>query len=576
MYVIGLHDGHNAAVALFKDQELLFALQEERISREKNASGFPQEALAYTLDYHNLKLSDIDKFMLVSNHMLIDEETSTREKVMQRYEEGGTLTRRIKDTLRFTPLYNIWKRRLKKKKLDILHHHGIPPAKVEIVEHHTAHANTAYFCSHFDNQSPILVITADGGGDRLSATINIAQEGQVKRQQSIPDTDSLGRLYSGVTYHMGMVPNEHEYKLMGLAPYAKKEEYRPLLQKFYNILAFEDPNDLVWKRQLKRTTFQILPYLEKILKRQRFDKIAGALQAYTEYMLTELIRRNLNYYETSKVALSGGLFMNVKVNKEIMELPEVEDLFIMPSCGDETNAIGAALHHWTQQSSITKNDIPPLQDSICIGPSISSNSSLKQKLTEYEDDYHIEQPDDIHEKVGQLLADNKVVARVRGRMEFGARALGHRSILANPDSYENVRLINEMIKERDFWMPFAGSMLEEDADQYLKNPKSIHAPYMIMAFDTHTAKSKEIEGAIHPYDRTTRPQVVSQKTDPEYWKVINAFKEKTGISCILNTSFNLHGYPIAYTVEDAMFVMNNSGLQYIAIENFLLKKKAAE
>lgn len=572
MYTVGIHDGHNASVALFENNELIFALQEERITREKNASGFPKEAFKYMMEYQGITDQEIDQYVLANNHMIIEEGVSTREKVLERRSESISFKRAVKDILRETPLYRFWSRRLKKKKIEQCKSNGIDPDKLTIIEHHTTHANNAYYMSPFKKEDRVLVITADGGGDKISATVNIAEDGKLRRVNEVPDTASLGYLYAAVTWYMGMVPNEHEYKLMGMAPYAKDDYIEPVIEKLKGVLQFTDEDSLVWKNVLGKSTFRLGKYLDKNFKRTRFDLLCGGIQTFTEELLTELVERNLRHYEADKICLSGGVFMNVKANQRISELKEVEDIFIMPSCGDETNSIGAALEYLVENKNADKESIKPLDGNFCFGPSIKEDD-LEKNLKEYEEKYHIKKCPDIEKEVATLLSDNNIVARVKGKMEFGARALGHRSILANPSSYENVRVINEMIKQRDFWMPFAGSFLDEVCDNYIKNPKDIDAPYMIITFDTHKNKWKDIQGAIQQYDKTSRPQVVSRDYDPEYWKLIQYFYEKTGIGCVLNTSFNLHGHPLVANTQDAMFVMKNSGLQYLAIEDYLLEKK---
>ena len=191
----------------------------------------------------------------------------------------------------------------------------------------------------------------------------------------------------------------------------------------------------------------------------------------------------------------------------------------------------------------------------------------------YFNKYLIEKPDNLNKKVAELLVQNKIVSRFAGKMEFGARALGNRSILANPSSYETVRIINEMIKNRDFWMPFAATILKEESNQYLINKKNIEAPFMSITFNTTIKAQRELTAAIHPYDKTSRPQILDKKTNPDYYEIISEFKKLTGIGAILNTSFNLHGEPNVESPKDALYTFDQSGLGCMVIGSFLLSKK---
>ncbi len=180
--------------------------------------------------------------------------------------------------------------------------------------------------------------------------------------------------------------------------------------------------------------------------------------------------------------------------------------------------------------------------------------------------------DDIERRCAELLSDGQVVARYKGRMEFGARALGNRSILADPGNWQTIHVINAMIKQRDFWMPFAPSMLAEYADDYIINPKGFKAPYMILSFDTKKEKLYEIIAATHPYDGSCRPQIVEKEHNPDYHRLISIYRELTGKAVVLNTSFNLHGFPIVYSPEDALDVFDKSGLKYLALDDYLVKE----
>ena len=271
---------------------------------------------------------------------------------------------------------------------------------------------------------------------------------------------------------------------------------------------------------------------------------------------------------------SGGVFMNVKLNKLIQELPEVEETRFMPSCGDESNPFGGAFYVAEQKGAA--NTIRPLEN-IYLGHSFT-NDAVEQfvKARHIDQKYCVRHYPDVETEIANLLADFQVVARVAGPAEFGARSLGNRAILANPSDMRSFYTVNDQIKARDFWMPFAPSLLDTDADRYLVNPRNDLAPYMITAFDTKPLAYDHLRAAMHQGDHTVRPQIVTERANPRYYRVIQAFKERTGIGGVLNTSYNLHGYPLAATLDQALFTFENSGLPHLALENFLVSKQATE
>ena len=278
-----------------------------------------------------------------------------------------------------------------------------------------------------------------------------------------------------------------------------------------------------------------------------------------------------------KIALGGGVFMNVKANLFISNLKEVEDMFVFPSCGDESLAIGAAyqLYAGKCKELNKKVNIPPLKD-IYFGQEFSQEEieeRLNQEGITDGSDFKVEYYDEIEDVIADLLANNEIVANFQGRMEWGARALGNRSILANASDWGNVKKINMMIKSRDFWMPFAPSILDIYENVYVENHKRIKAPYMIMAFETKPEKVNHLIAAVHPYDLTARPQIVEEDWNPRYYKILTRFRENTGYGGLLNTSFNLHGDPICCTPQDAIYTFKNSGIRYLAIGNFLVQKR---
>lgn len=571
MKVLGIHDGHTAAAALVEDGRVVAALQEERLNRVKNWSGFPELATKKIFEMASCVPSEIDIIAMNGNHMPYPMD---REELMSVYDSTGALKTTVRRFLKRTALRTVYNDRRRADRLRWLKRAGLDKSKTVFVDHHLAHAACAYYGMP-NRPDKVLVLTNDGAGDDLCATVNIGENGELKRIAEIPEADSLGNLYAMVTFIMGMVPLEHEYKLMGLAPYASDKGTAQVFNFFKNLLVFPKSDSIVWKRGPNcPDTFYSYDFLTQGLALKRFDGICGGLQMFSETMLTTWVRNCIRHTGISDVALGGGVFMNVKANKAISELPELNSMFVFPSCGDETNSIGAAYIAYRDRC-IAEGRTPVLEPvgPIYYGPEYG-DEEIEKALGEAKSRgmrINFRRIDDIEKTAAALLAEGKVVGRFKGRMEFGARALGNRSILADPTVPGVVKVINDMIKNRDFWMPFAPSILAEKSDNYVINPKEIPAPYMIMSFDT-TDKVEELAAAVHPYDNTARPQLVMKDWNPDYHRLLREFEALTGRGGILNTSFNLHGYPIVCTPEDAVDVFLNSGMSYLAIGTYLATK----
>lgn len=574
--ILGIHDGHNASAVLLVDGQIVFAIQEERLTRVKNQGGIPQRAIHEILERTGYQLSDIDFFALDGQYMV--HYGSYREATLDLYSKSfsgaGKMQQRLRHSLkRVPPVDNMYRNLHQQKRLNRLAQIGVDLAKVIPVEHHTAHAAAAYY--GFRTDTDVLVLTCDARGDRLCGSVSIGRGGRLERLAGIGEDESIGRVYSLVTYLMGMVPLEHEYKIMGLAPYAKGNDKHVdrIFRKFAGLFEMDPEHPLVWKRRRGvPSIYAANDLIEKLIRHERFDWIAAGLQKFIEVFLSEWVRSCVRETRVGTVALSGGVFMNVKLNKRILELPEVEELFVFPSCGDETNAVGAAYWVYAHQSDDGRCDITPVRDLYWGGDFSDMQAERAIEAFEFTEPVNWVHQDDIERRVAELIASGEVVARAKGRMEFGARALGNRSILADPRSPKVTRLINEMIKNRDFWMPFAPSALGERVNEYCIKPKPVLAPYMILTFDTRPEKVSALLAAIHPYDYTTRPQEVYQEWNAEYYRLIKHYEALTGEGILLNTSFNLHGFPIVYTPYDALEVFDQSGLEYLALGNILISK----
>ncbi len=581
MKILGIHDGHNSSAAIVDNGAVVAAVQEERLTRHKNQGGFPANAIKEVLTISGLSIEDIDQFAF-SGHG--KSKVKNRQDILANYLRKVELpepafSKKIARTFRHSVLAKSKRlRKLKRKqraRMAPLLADGTKENKVRFIEHHLCHASTAYYGQGNMNDE-ILVLTCDAAGDGICATVSIGKNGKLKRLASVPLTESVPILYSLLTFLTGFIPLEHEYKLMGLAPYSfGSEQSRHICNYLLSHFCFTKENPLGWQRANGIVdTFRIGPQLKKLIEYKRFDNVAAGLQLFIEDFFVKWIRRVIRETAVKKLALSGGLFMNVKLNKLIMELDEVESLFVFPSCGDETNSIGAAWTEYADYLNESKRPVTiPQLGPFCLGADVSGQE-VECAISDFDfnKNIRISSYENIEQKCAELLAQNQVVARCKGRMEFGARALGNRSILANPGNWKTVKVINEMIKMRDFWMPFAPSMLSECALDYIHNPKYIKSPYMVLAFETKKDKLDKIIASVHPYDHSCRPQVVEKKWNPDYHRLINYYRDLTGEGAILNTSLNLHGFPIVYKPTDALEVFDKSGLQYLALGNVLIEE----
>ncbi len=588
--VIGIHYGHDATVVLVKNGKILEAMQEERLSRIKKYSGFPHLSLAYIKEKY--KLSDADLTMV----SVVGENTSIGHGIFRTLKDNidnrnnPSRTKHYLRSLGFTfPFLGklilardsyVEKKYLRQDispKVEAFLKVQFPLANINYIHHHDAHAWAAI--PFIENHSKKrLIFTLDGAGDDASGSVSLYKNGKMSLLVRFPIKDSLGLLYSAVVDLLGMKRNEHEFKVMGLAPYAKVESGEKVYLELRKIIWFDVTTMKIVSDM--GTVYATAFFIAKEFSlKYRFDSIAYGIQKLTEELVQEMVIAYIKKYSISDIAIGGGVFMNVKANQKILELKEVTSLVSVPSCGDESLAIGAAIKLYIDvyglKSVANSNDIywgSEYSDEM-IKKEIDSFAFTKKCSVEY---FDINKGTLIERKIAELLASNSVVGRFSGRSEWGARALGNRSILANPSSKDNVKLINEMIKNRDFWMPFATSIRVESMHDYLIIKKEINAPYMSITYDTKEKAHRDIIAAIHPYDQTSRPQIVSRIMNEKYHNLITEFNRLTGIGGILNTSFNLHGEPNVESPLDALKTFENSGLLHLAIGNYLISKTTIE
>jgi carbamoyltransferase len=557
LLVLGIHDGHDASACLLRDGRVVLASAEERRRNEKNFAGVPTRSVDEILGRSGVNPKDIDLVAVGCKLRTVVPSRSEKKRLypalgiaasLGRWQwsttAGQWLLERVSDR---SGLYDFLKER------------GIG-GEVVTFDHHRTHAASAYF--HRPWEGDTLVLTLDGAGDGLCATVHRGSGDELSLVARTPKYHSVaGQLYSNITTHLGLKAYEHEYKVMGMAPYGQAERVAPRLRDLFGVEGLE------FRNYAGRIYERMQNLLHRRLKHERFDNIAAACQTVFEELIIKWVKNAIAATGLHKLACAGGAFLNVKANKLIRELPEVEDLYVFPASDDGGTSEGAAILGYLEacrrRGQTARLD---LQRDMYLGLEFSDQECLAAVRGNPDVEYR--RMVDPAEEVAELLAAKNIIARFAGREEWGPRALGNRSIIADPRDMGIIRKLNFAIKHRDFWMPFAASVLDEDKDAYIQNCHP-HANFMIEAFDTKQPEGEQIVAGTHPFDKTVRPQLVNE-LNPGYRDLIRAFRRRTGVGAVLNTSFNLHGSPIVGTPEVAVYTLLNSELDALALGSYLV------
>lgn len=576
MLTLGIHDGHSSTACLMEDGEIIACVSEERINREKEWMGFPAESIKTCLEMTGKSKNQIDAVGFCSLMPQIGHNGyhnpawhkrlfGTASRVLP-----SSLLQSAKNASRIKSLVPKLFGSRQQMLLDQLDAFGIPSTKAKFYEHHQLHAATAYYTSWYKDRKS-LVITLDGSGDAVCATVNIGEDGKLTRLAEVFNYNSVCEFYTRITQYLGMKPMSHEYKVMGMAPYASeygRSEVAERLSKYFHVpeddsLQFYNTAG-VWKWQYQKK-------FAKDLQGVRFDIISGVAQQVFEEVSLKWIRNAIKQTGVTDIVLSGGGFMNVKLNNVITQLPEVTSTFIFPGCGDESNPVGAASLA-AIDSGFDWQEIKPLHMTYW-GPEYT-NDQCKRAIDDTSElsGMRISFQEDANQYIAERVADEKVVGRMVGRMEWGARSLGNRSIVADPRKQQIIHKINKAIKMRDFWMPFAPAVLDSYRDKYLKIRESFPCPYMTIAPESKPEAWDAITAGLHPFDKTARSQILDANHHPSFHDLVSKFEKLTGVGGVLNTSFNLHGDPVVMTPEDAIYTFLNSGLEVLQLENWIVEK----
>lgn len=560
--ILGIADSHDSGVAVVNEQgRVVFAVNEERLVRKKLYTGWPQKSVEFTLknvvsndDIHIVAIADTgattfpSRFFPLMNRWL-------HKSLESKWKPSNPIVDYYRKLLLENSNHPLIKASAKLYKVLLEKRFG---KTVIYVDHHMAHAASAYYTSGLRKA---LILTADGAGDGCSLTINIGNDRGIERISKTEPKHSAGKVYAKGTLLAGLKRNDAG-KLFGLANYSG-EDVTHLLSGLIEI--FEHDKLKICGSHADYTFNQSMRVLAKVFEGKKPEDIAFAFQNKLEIVLTEWVRNAIEFTGIKDVVLAGGVFGNVKLNKRISELPEVERLYIFPGMTDCGLGFGAALY----ACSLFYGVKPYKMKDVYLGPSYDEGY-IKAVAKEY--GLKCERMDAIEGYAAEIISKGKVVGWFQDKMEFGPRALGNRSVLANPRDVKMRDYINKLLKKRDWFMPFAPSILEKDVDKYLyNNNKADHAAqFMTIAFDCKDRFIKEAPAAM-AVDKTARPQFVNN-TNPKYLRLLEEYKRITGSSVILNTSFNIHGDPIVCSPQDVMETYLRGGVEVLIMGDFVVSR----
>ena len=584
---------HDSAAAVIVDGKITAAAQEERFSRKKHDARFPINAIKYVLEENNIKLSEIDYIVFFEKPFL------KFERLLETY-----LAFAPKGFKSFSMSMPIWLReKLFQKKLIFDELNQIDEnfndiKKIKFSEHHYSHAASAFFPSPFKEA---IVLTLDGVGEWATTTVSIGKENNLEIIKEIHFPHSLGLLYSAFTYYTGFKVNSGEYKLMGLAPYGEPIYKELILKELIdvkddgsfrlNMKYFNYATGLTMTNNKFAKLFgQQVRQAESELLTQFHMDIAASIQAVTEEVVLKLTRDLSKEYNIKNLCMAGGVALNCVANGKILKDKVFENIWIQPAAGDAGGSLGAALAYWYKElkkpRTIDENDG---MSGSYLGPKYN-NEIIENKLKDLKGVFKKFSDLDLIKEVAAQLNNQKTIGWFQGRMEFGPRALGGRSILADPRSEKMQKVLNLKVKFRESFRPFAPSVLREEVKNWFD--LDCDSPYMLLVsevkkslqipmndnqknlfgIDKLNIKRSNIPAVTH-VDYTARVQTVHEETNKRYYDLIKEFNNLTSCPVLVNTSFNIRGEPIVNTIEDAFKCFMGTDLDLLVCENFILYKE---
>lgn len=565
-------DAHHPAVALLKDGEIVAMASEERFVRVKYAIGFfPYHSAKFCLDTAGITLDEVDAIAWSNDpYKATDRWIDANHRIVKKMAYG--FTRRLSNMknglekgLSFFDLsLKPWQEEQNEKAgFRVKFNTNVDNKPFFCTDHHLSHAASAYYASGFEEAT---VVTWDGSGDGLSATISHGKNGQLTVLEERNDF-SIGEFYWAIHKFLNL---SDEGSLMGLAGYGKP-------QGTFNHIADSNTLSMDFSRISRPTVGFGLGYCKGLIEwlgnprlehdeiEERHKSIAADLQKLVEDFGFSYLKRAIEMTKCRNVAFAGGVALNATMNGKFARSGLVDNIFIQPEAGDAGGALGAAYMGYVKLG----HELKPKEMPHAYWGIGYTDDEIETALDIVKVKYKKLSPGELTETVAEFLANQKIVGWFQGRSEWGPRALGSRSILGDPRDREMLYKVNAAVKYRDGWRPFAPSMLEEVADEYLENV--VYSPFMIMTFPVREEKRHLIPAVVH-VDGTTRPQMVRRSVNPLYYDMIKLFGEKTGVPIVMNTSFNLKGEPVVNSPRDAIRTFYSSGLDALAIGNFIIEK----
>lgn len=573
MIVLGLSGAvnHDASAALYIDGKLVAAAEEERFLRDKHAKGkMPYEATKFCLDYAGIKPEQVD--IVAFPYAEIGLKSPARWHYAKRhwYAPDRALTALFSGNRRY------WRNHHNVMKLLDDLGIGADRVKFEPVEHHLAHASSAYHLSGFQEKTAIIGI--DGKGEYATTFFGYGENGKIHKIKEFYDPDSLGGMYGALTEFLGFEMLDGEFKVMGMAPYGdpNRFDFSRLIDckdgdfkvnnKLVNTVGwrrfkkngkgyFFSPKLIDWLGPMREGDEKDEPYIDYAASIQ--DLLEKTALQLIEYYLGDIIR------ETGKVAYAGGVALNVKLNQRIIAMPGVKELFVQPAASDAGTAIGAASYA-SQKAGVPVEKM----EHAYLGPQYTTEQCI-EACENYSQPVKWQRMGNVPVETAKILTDGNPVSWFQGRMEFGPRALGNRSILGSPSHSGVADRINAQIKYRERWRPFCPSMLDTVAPEILQTDHP--SPYMTFTFDVAESWKDRIPEVVHE-DGTARAQIVNEKTNPRYYALLQEMEKLTGNGVVLNTSLNRRGEPMVCNPTDALNMFFGSDLQYLVMEDILITK----
>lgn len=564
MYVLGISETDNdAGVVLLQNSEVVCAINEERLSRIKRHSGFPYKSIDWVLQYSGLKIEDISHIAIAKANPKRNPESFFRiKKLLKNYDylskdDPVDFWSKILNLLYNKHKYISKTTKLAQKlsmEIEEWARQNNCQDKLIHIPHHYAHAASAYWASGYKR---VLAITMDGQGEGVTSQAYFINKGSFELIKEILLPHSMGNFYAAVTKALGFKPARHEGKITGLAAYATPD--KQLLEEVQK-LAFNNAKGSFFAPSI----YGSYPRIVKLAKKYGREQISSAFQNVLEEVVSNYISFYVEKYNIKNIVLAGGVFANVKLNMKIHEIPGIENIFIFPHMADGGLGYGAAqVVSREKRKDFTTKAI----EDVYWGPEYSDDA-IEKALKEFDISYS--HKGNIEKDIAKLLAENKVIAHFHGRMEFGPRALGNRSILYPATDPKVNDWLNTRLHRSEF-MPFAPVTIKEmEKECYIGTEGADFAnQFMTITFKCTEQMKKQSPAVVH-VDGTARPQIIKKEVNPRYYNIVKEYYNITGIPTIVNTSFNMHEEPIVCTPKDAIRSYLGGNLDYLAIGNFLV------